>query len=281
MTNITNIKEITAFLEIKKCRELLCRNYVEENPIITEAIIDYWKLNRIDDKYRKQIRVYDENSYSKRKIKEEEITFLHKQLLFQPLRYYFEEQRVVHDELFKDLEMHENYEVDDTIYRRSILERDFILDYPQKPYIIRKNNRDRIDMTARFLEVPEVREQCINQYLSKHRKYIEYLIETYKLKFLTYKYINNSLSKFESSYTRNKIKQEETFLINKVYLFSIWFRRMEVFWDLRICLFSQSMVEKENRSELDNIYFLEIVVNSIINEFRKVDFDIAQDINLN
>lgn len=63
-------------LEIKKLREEVIRKKIEENPELVELIIENFSLSRIQEKYIAKSREYNENSYSKKKIKEEEIIFV-------------------------------------------------------------------------------------------------------------------------------------------------------------------------------------------------------------
>ncbi len=281
MTTLTNVNLMVDFLNNKHCREILCRNYVSENPLMTDLIIRYWSLGRIEQKYISESRQFNENSYSKRKVKEEEIIFCRKHSVLQPLRYYFEEQRKLNDILFAGLEMHENDQADNEIYRNTVIKREAYCDYPKHPFVVKKNNRVRMDLTMEIVEIPEIRERCINEYLTENEEFIRYVIKLYNLKFIKYKYLDKTISKYESSYTRNKIKLEELFLLNKTYQFSVWFRRMEVFWDLQENIFSQQLIDQESRTLQDNNLFVEYVVENIIEQFRTVDFDLADDINFN
>lgn len=280
MSNVTNIKTFTKCLSNKRVREVLCQNFVTENPIITDVIIEYWKLKRINLKYCLKTRFYDENSYSKQKIREEEIIFIKRHVLFQPLRYYFEEQRLLNDELFSDLGKYENFDIDDQFYHKTIIG-NFTLPYPESPLIIMKNGRHRIDLNQEILQVSETREICIAEYLHSYPRLTLQVIKEFNLKFLTYKYIDHTLTKFESSYTRNKIKNEELFLLNKIYQYSIWLKRIDTFHDLQQQLFNDAEFKKENSDPEHNQQFLRGFVDSVISEFRDVNFDIASDINLN
>lgn len=280
MSGVTNIKILTRCMNNKRVREVFCKNFVEENPIITEAIIEHWNLKRINLKYREQTRLYDENSYSKQKIREEEILFIKRHAVFQPLRYYFEEQRILQDLLYSNLEKHENFENDDLFYKQTVLD-NFQLKYPESPLVVKKNSRHRIDLNNKIYEIGEVREICIEEYLRDYNQLTLLIIEKFNLKFLTYKYIDHTLTKFESSYTRNKIKIEELFLLNKIYQYSIWLKRIDIFHDLQNELFNNLEFEKESSDPQANVQFLEVFVDSVINEFRDVDFDVADDINLN
>lgn len=280
MDSITNIRVFSRCFNNKKFREILCENCVTENPIITEAIIDYWNLKRVDAKYRKKNRFYDENSYSKQKIREEEIIFIKRHVVFQPLRYYFEEQRILQDTLFMGLEKHENFEIDDEFYKKTILS-DFSIVYPESPLIIKKNSRHRIDLNNAIYEISEIREISIDEYLREYNQLTTLIIKKFNLKFLKYKYLDNTLTKFESSYTRNKIKREELFLLNKIYQYSIWLKRINIFHDLQRGLFNNAEFAKEHLDPDQNNHFIELFVSSVINEFRDIDFDVADDINLN
>lgn len=281
MQEITNIKIYMRCLDNKKFRQIMCENFINENPIISNAIIENWDLKRIDLKYRAKTRCYDENSYSKQKIKEEEIIFQKKLSLYQPLRYYFEEQRILNDKLFVGLEAHENHVVDDAFYKQMILGEFIKFDFPESPLVVKKNNRHRIGLTNRILYIAEVRKVCIEEYIVDYRDLLMYIIDEFNLKFLRYKYINKTISKYESSYTRQKIKLEELFLINKVYQYSVWYRRINVFHDLEKNLLNENIIAEENESIYNNCEFLELFVASIIAEFRDVNFDIADDININ
>lgn len=281
MQELTNIKIVLRCLDKKKLREIMCENFMEENPIISDAIIEFWELNRVDMKYRTKTRKFDENSYSKQKVKEEEQIYIKKILVFQPLRYYFEEQRILNDTMFEGLTMHQNYDVDDLFYKKLILGELNNIEFPDNPLIMRKNNRDRIDLTDKFFAVADVREVMIEEYLLAYNLLVLRIIEEFNLKFLKYKYIDKTITKYESSYTRNKIKLEELFLLHKVYQYSVWNNRIDVFHHLQSTLISPAIVEKENKDLAANKQFLEIFVTSIINEFRDVNFDIADDINFN
>lgn len=281
MQEITNAKIVLRCLDKKKLREIICINYINENPIISSAIIEFWELGRVDIKYRKKTRQFDENSYSKQKMKEEEQIFIKKVLVFQPLRYYFEEQRILNDTMFVGVEVHQNYDVDDNFYKMMVMGKLTNIEFPDNPLILKKNHRDRLDLTNEIFEVPDIRELVIEEYLLAYNQLVLFIINKFNLKFLRYKYLDNTITKYESSYTRNKIKLEELFLLSKVYQYSVWNNRIAVFHHLQSSLLADSVNEKENRKQPSSNEFLEIFVKSIINEFRDVNFDVADDINFN
>lgn len=281
MNTNTNIEIIIDILHNKKTRQLLCINYIDENPNLSAIIVEFWQLNRIKNKYILQIRPYDENSYSKQKIKEEEIIFLRKQSLYQPIRYYFEEQRILNDVLFNNMNKYKNDDFDNKIYIDSINNNFRMYCFPSNPFVLKKNNRYRIDLTNEMLEIPVVRERCVKGYLEKYHDLVLLFIDKYSLKFIKYKYINKTISKFESSYTRNKIKVEEMFLLNKILQMSIWMKRVEIYLDLEEKLINDYVMNSEPLNKKQNIIFKNIIIKKYIEEFRLESFEIDIDINLN
>lgn len=279
MEEKTNIKLFLKILNQKRLREITCENYIVENPIISNSIIEFWGLKRINMKYRTKERLFDENSYSKQKMREEELIFLKKNSLFQPLRYYFEEQRKLNDILFEGLDKYQNINIDNTYYKESISGKFNDIKMPTNPFVMKKNNRHRIDLTTQFFQVNEAREVCIEEYMKSYEQFIKLLIKEYDLKFVKYKYVDRIISKHESSYTRSKIKREECFLLGKVYQFSIWNKRVEVFYHLQSALLSNIEINKETKVMSDNLYFLNLLIDEMIDSYLDENFEVAEDIN--
>ncbi|WOO87446.1 hypothetical protein RZE82_00475 [Mollicutes bacterium LVI A0039] len=65
-------------VENKGTRERVIKQSIERYYDLCLKVIAIYELERVNDKYFRQIREYTENSYNKRKIKEEEIIFLRK-----------------------------------------------------------------------------------------------------------------------------------------------------------------------------------------------------------
>lgn len=279
MEEKTNIKVFLKILNQKRLREITCENYIVENPIISNSIIEFWGLKRINMKYRTKERKFDENSYSKQKMREEELIFIKKTSLFQPLRYYFEEQRKLNDILYKGLDKYQNIGVDNTYYKESISGKFSNLKIPTNPFVMKKNNRHRLDLTTKSFQVNEAREVCIEEYLKSYELFIRLIIEQFDLKFIKYKYIDRIISKHESSYTRSKIKGEECFLLGKVYQYSTWNKRVQVFYHLESALLSNIEINKESKVLADNLYFLNILIDEMIDSYLDENFEVAEDIN--
>lgn len=65
-------------VENKGTRERVIKNSIEEYYDLCLKVLAVYELERVNDKYFRQIRDYTENSYNKKKIKEEEIIFIRK-----------------------------------------------------------------------------------------------------------------------------------------------------------------------------------------------------------
>ncbi len=92
---VADSEEIDLFVrgfEIKKYREMICKTYIAEERELSMAVIDNWKFKRIYEKYVTKVRMYDENSYSKKMMRLEEKKFIHKIHLFQTYINFMENQ---------------------------------------------------------------------------------------------------------------------------------------------------------------------------------------------
>lgn len=65
-------------VENKGTRERVIKNAIEQYYDLCLKVLAIYELERVNDKYFRQIREYTENSYNKKKIKEEEIIFIRK-----------------------------------------------------------------------------------------------------------------------------------------------------------------------------------------------------------
>lgn len=65
-------------VENKGTRERVIKNAIEGYYDLCLKVLAIYGLERVNDKYFRQIRDYTENSYNKKKIKEEEIIFIRK-----------------------------------------------------------------------------------------------------------------------------------------------------------------------------------------------------------
>lgn len=65
-------------VENKGTRERVIKQAIEEYYDVCLKVLAIYELERVNDKYFRQIRDFTENSYNKKKIREEEIIFLRK-----------------------------------------------------------------------------------------------------------------------------------------------------------------------------------------------------------
>ncbi len=104
---VADSEEIDLFVrgfEIKKYREMICETYIEEEFDLSIAVIKHWNYKRINDKYLQKTRLYTENSYSKRMMRQEEKEFIYKIHLFQTYINLMENQRKIEKNLSKLLD---------------------------------------------------------------------------------------------------------------------------------------------------------------------------------
>ncbi len=275
------IKLVLDLVANKKCRESFCENYLDENPILSPMIIDYWNLQRIKYKYITKTRMYDENSYSKKKIKEEEMIFLRKSFLFQPLRFAFEQQWLVTQELFAKPTKFCNEEKDYQFYVQSILFKDkrFEVNDSMKLYI-KKNDKIQFDLMWQILLIPNVREKIINEYANTMNELVIHVIDNFNLKNCHDKYVKGISFASESSYRKNKIKHEEVFLIKKVFQYSLWLNHVLKYEAIKNVVLDDFLIENEPKSYNDNIKFLKKLTTSVLDEFFSNRLHIDDDITL-
>ncbi|WOO87934.1 hypothetical protein RZE82_03120 [Mollicutes bacterium LVI A0039] len=279
MTTYTHINLFIDVLDNKKFRELICETYIEENPKLSQHLVEFWNLKRINHKYITKTRLYNENSYSKRKIQDEEIIFCRKTAIFQPLHYYFCEQQLINRRLLEDFKQFELNQVDDQFYFDTVISSHKRFDFPMVPIGIKKNNRFRLQLTSEIVEIAPIREKVINEYFRAYPDLSDFIYTNFKLNFIKYKYIDKTITPFESSYTRQKIKNQESFFIHKFFQYSIWLRRLVIFDDLYEKTITEYLTEHESKTLHENRQFLEVLVKDSIMNFRDFDFD-DFDINL-
>lgn len=77
-------------VENKGSRERMIQQCIDDYNEYCHLILDLYDLKRINDKYFLKIRDFTENSYNKKKIKEEEIIFLRKMFMCYKLSMSFD-----------------------------------------------------------------------------------------------------------------------------------------------------------------------------------------------
>ncbi len=220
--NKIEIDVIGELLTSKPFRDQMCSTYIKENQMISEDIITYLSLERIKHKYIIKDRLYDENSYSKSRIRYEETVFILTCTIFEPFVHNIEKQLLIHDN-FKFDSKYEKLETDRFIYNTLSLHNgqfsnsDNILNS-----IMSKSEIYRIDILESLLKTKNIRELIINRYYQNDPSFITFLLEHYKLDWINEKYIDKTNLHANTYYARNKLACEETFFIKKVILYSTW-----------------------------------------------------------
>lgn len=82
----------------KGSRENVIRTSFKKRKVESEQIIKLYKLKRVEAKYIKEYRDFSENSYSKKKIREEEIIFIRKVYIYIRLTKVIEENIAINQE---------------------------------------------------------------------------------------------------------------------------------------------------------------------------------------
>ncbi len=220
--NRKEIDIIGELLAAKPFRDQMCKTYIAENQMISNDIINFLDLKRINHKYIIGDRAYNENSYSKSRIRYEETIFILTCAIFEPFVHNIEKQLLIHDN-FKFNPKYENLDIDHKIYKMLSLQSSRFTNFDNiLNSIISKSEVYRIDIFEIILKTKKIREQIISEYCEHNPQLLSLLIEQYKLTWVNEKYINKTNLHADTYYARNKLASEETFFIKKVILYSIW-----------------------------------------------------------
>lgn len=206
----------------KPFRDQMCSTYIKENIMLSNDIIEHYKLKRIEHKYIIKDRLYDENSYSKAQIRLEESIFILNLSIFEPFVHNIEKQLLIHQTLDFNSKL-ESTDTDLSIYKLLSLSNehspniDNILNR-----LVFKSEIYRIDILNNLLNTKKIREKLIEAYCESNKSFLELIIGEYNLKWLYDKYIAKHNLHADTHYARTKLKNEESFLIKKIILFSTW-----------------------------------------------------------
>lgn len=99
---VADSSEVSIFIRcfnIKKYREFLCKTFILENEDLSLKVIEEFNFKTIHDKYISKERMYDENSYSKKKVRKEEKNFMYKMYTYTCYLYFKENQKELEEEL--------------------------------------------------------------------------------------------------------------------------------------------------------------------------------------
>lgn len=220
--NKNEIDVISELLMSKPFRDQMCFTYIQENRMISDDIIKYLSLERIKHKYIIQDRQYDENSYSKSRIRYEETVFILTCTIFEPFVHNIEKQLLIHDN-FNFNPKFEKLQIDKFIYNTLSLHNQNYASFDNiLNSIISKSEIYRIDILENLLKTKKIREQIINQYNNNNPVFVNFLLDQYQLVWIKDKYITKTNHHADSYYARNKLACEETFFIKKIILYSTW-----------------------------------------------------------
>ncbi len=273
------IQVVMDLLPNKRCREAFCKNYIEENPMLSPLIINYWSLNRVQNKYVNKTRLYTENSYSKKKIREEEMIFIRKSSLFQPLRFSFEQQWILSKRLFPEKSKYASTEQDYRFYLQTVVFKSKRFPITENIQIfVKKNNNYRVDLMKEVVEISVVRERIMEEYLETCKELSDYIIYNFQLKLCIEKYIQKISFANKSSYIKNKLKEEEIFFIKKIFQYTIWLQEIQKFDSIQKLVLDDFIIENEPKTYNENIKFLKKLTVQILEEFFSEEMMIDDDV---
>lgn len=84
------VQRFNKMIYIKLVRETICKEFILDDLKLSKLIIKKYNLKRINNKYISKIRNYDESYYARKKLKEEEVVFAVKMLLFSSFKEQFD-----------------------------------------------------------------------------------------------------------------------------------------------------------------------------------------------
>lgn len=223
-----NMYIMEEMIKNRKVRETFISKYTQENVLLTQQIIEEFKLNRIKNKYLEQTRDYTENSYSRAKIMEEEINYLLCIWIYEPFVHFIEKQYLLSTHIGY-VDKYENIDIEHDIYMQiSLLASQKISDTSLSEALLQRSGVYRFDILNAILEAKEARTALIKALEPNQMSLITLLIEKYNLKWINDKYVKKINSHDSSHYGRLKMKEEEIFFIKKALLFINWANSMEV-----------------------------------------------------
>lgn len=218
----SELNTISDLLTYKQFRDKMCTCYINENKMITDDIINYFNLQRINHKYILGDRMYTENSYSKKKIKCEESQYLLLCSLIEPFIYNIEKQLLLRDN-FNYNQKYDRLEGDISIYKKLSAPNQEYLNYVNITNIITtKSDIYRIDIFEQLLSSKKVRGEFVARHIENNYKLVELIVSTYNLKWLNDKYITCHKSHDTTHYARTKIADQEIFMLKKIFMFTTW-----------------------------------------------------------
>ncbi|WOO87764.1 hypothetical protein RZE82_02215 [Mollicutes bacterium LVI A0039] len=218
--NENRLDFMASLLSEKKYREYLCKKYIEDNHELSIDIIKEFDYQMINNKYVLKNRMYVEGSYSKSKIKKQEIQFISKLILFR----HFQNEVICNLDFFYKIKKytHEELYITDNEYQTILyVYNNMQFDYSHIDFLD-VDNRVDVETIWDVLEFKGVREKMTQHYVNDDTLLSNYLIEKNNYMCIHDKYITKINDYTNNSYSRNKIKDEEINFCIKVISFERW-----------------------------------------------------------
>lgn len=269
---LTNIKLAYEFKDEKKYREILCTNFISDEPNLSAQIIEFWKLDRVYHKYLSKIRLYDENSYVKRKVREEEMIFIKNSIIYNNFRYFVKAQMEYQWEIEKYFEIKFIDRKKDLLIYNKCRTSYYKSKYKSLEfYLIKKNGEVNVELLKEVLQIKSIRNRIINSAMtsSEDNKLHMEIINMYNLDRINLKYIRKIRDYDESYYAASRLKEEEIYFILKTFLFELWCRQMVEFHQIedearRMFMSKEFQINQDKQDS-----FIKILIDEYMNEFYK------------
>lgn len=267
--NKSNIHFIKEAIRTKKAREILINVYINENTELADEIIRHWELCRFKNKYIYKKRFYDDNSYNKKKIRNEEIIFIQKIIILDPLVSYFTKQLRTYKLLYDcDDYINTHTLIDDSFYLDSLLnEIEFL--YPINPITAKKDSKIRIDLNNSLYEVKALRELAVESYYKDYNDLTNYIVTKYNLKLFKAKYEYSAISQADSSYTQKKVKLEEILFLKKFFQYTEWLEKVDYINFLTSSLSILTLNMTDEHLLFDEKKYLKVFIKKLLKRYHE------------
>lgn len=199
----------------KQLRENLLNLYLKyyRNDVI--FLIEKYQLKRVNDKYILEINYYEQNSYNRQKIREEELLILNILLYTSNVEDRIGQLSASYDELQEYYHLENKIEID----LRGL--REFYLSKFGDVEVKTNYQSFRIYMYEECAKNKHFRNTFIKEVIETHPVIATKLIEEHNLKLVKKEYINKEKLS-TNGYYYNKIKNEEIEFIKKMGLIMEW-----------------------------------------------------------
>ncbi len=229
----------------KKIREDLLSLFQKHYQTEFNELIEKYELKRIKDKYILKINNYDQNSFNKNKIREEELFVLSILLLYNVKNKRINDVQNYYENSYEYLNLDAN------VYQREFELPKFGQNSEINGYSF------RIKMYKECVKYKHFREVYIEEFIKDYENIVYLLIEKFNYELIEKKYLKNS-QVYDNGYYFKKIKNEEIIFIEKVSLLREWVLFLEKYDRFNMTIYGSKL--SNNTKEKIISYVVENVI---------------------